>query len=116
MILFKIILKELTKSCGHIKSIKQIRIPKLFDLELVVFNITAEYMSINSELKLFRCIPGAGLDDKIEQSVYNKRKRNLFLLNEYEKPNEVVRRSQLKLQSLNWEDNFQSISILLKCF
>ena len=48
------------------------------DLELVALNITAEYMSINSELQLFRCISWTDLDRRIERSVYNKRKRNLF--------------------------------------
>lgn len=75
---YKIILKELTITCSHIKSSKQIRVPKLSDLELVALNITAEYMSINSELQLFRCISGTELDGKIERTVYNKRKRKLF--------------------------------------
>jgi hypothetical protein len=75
---YKIILKELTKTCSHIQSNKQIRIPKLSDLELVALNITAEYMSINSELQLFRCISGTELEGKIERTVYNKRKRKLF--------------------------------------
>lgn len=75
---YEIILKELTKTCKHITSNKQIRLPKLSDLELVALNITAEYMSINSELQLFRCISGTVLDGKIERSVYNKRRRKLF--------------------------------------
>lgn len=75
---YKIILKELINNCKHIESYKQIRIPKLSDLELVALNITAEYMSICSELQLFRCIIGTELEFKIERSVYNKRKRNLF--------------------------------------
>lgn len=75
---YEIILKELTESCGHIQSIKPIRVPKLSDLELIALNITAEYMSINSELQLFRYISGTDLNDKIERSVYNKRRRNLF--------------------------------------
>ena len=75
---YKIILKELTKNCNHITSIKKIRLPKMSDLELVALNITAEYMSINSELQLFRCIAGTSLDGKIERSVYNKRKRKLL--------------------------------------
>ena len=75
---YKIILKELTKISGHIKTTKQIRLPKMSDLELVALNITAEYMSINSELQLFRCISGTVLDGKIERSVYNKRKRKLL--------------------------------------
>ncbi|WP_209390385.1 hypothetical protein [Chryseobacterium sp. RR2-3-20] len=48
------------------------------DLELFPLNITAEYMSINSELQLFRYISGTNLDGKIERSVYNKRRRKLF--------------------------------------
>ena len=75
---YEIILKELTATCKHIKSNKQIRLPKMSDLELVALNITAEYMSINSELQLFRCISGTDLDGKIERSVYNKRRRRLF--------------------------------------
>jgi hypothetical protein len=51
---YEIILKELKNTCGHIESKHQIRIPKLSDLELVALNITAEYMSIHSELQLFR--------------------------------------------------------------
>ena len=51
------------------------------DLELVALNVTAEYMSINSELQLFRCISGTDLDGKIERSIYNKRKRKLFFSN-----------------------------------
>ena len=75
---YEIILNGLTKSCHHIKSAKQIRVPKLSDLELIALNITAEYISISSELQLFRCISGTDLDGKIERSVYNKRRRNLF--------------------------------------
>lgn len=75
---YKIILKELTTTCSHIVATKQIRLPKMSDLELVALNITAEYMSINSELQLFRSIAGTDLDGKIERSVYNKRKRRLF--------------------------------------
>lgn len=75
---YKIILKELTNTCKNITTNKQVRIPKMSDLELVALNITAEYMSINSELQLFRCISGTDLDGKIERSVYNKRKRKLL--------------------------------------
>lgn len=75
---YKIILKELTNACKHITTNKQIRLPKMSDLELMALNITAEYMSINSELQLFRCILGTDLDGKIERSVYNKRKKKLF--------------------------------------
>ena len=75
---YKIILKELTINCQHITTRPKIRIPKLSDMELVALNITAEYMSIGSELQLFRCLKGSELEYKIERSVYNKRKRALF--------------------------------------
>ena len=54
----------------------QRRKPKMSDLELISLNITAEYLSIDSELQLFRKLPNS-LIDKIERSVYNKRKRKL---------------------------------------
>lgn len=76
---YKIILKELQNTCGHINFFIQKRKPKLSDLELVALNLTAEYMMINSELQLFRVLKGTFLEDKIERSVYNKRKRKLFL-------------------------------------
>jgi hypothetical protein len=47
-------------------------------MELVLLNITAEYMSISSELQLFRCLKGSELEQRIERSVYNKRGRSLF--------------------------------------
>ncbi|KAA6327042.1 hypothetical protein EZS27_023937 [termite gut metagenome] len=75
---YELILKELTSICSHITSFKQIRQPKLSDLELVALNLTAEYMSYNSEFQLFRAIKGTYLDAKIERSVYNKRRRKLF--------------------------------------
>lgn len=75
---YEIILEQLKTTCAHIAFTKQIRAPKLSDLELVALNITAEYMSINSELQLFRCLSGTSLDGKIERSVYNRRKRKLF--------------------------------------
>lgn len=72
------ILNELRENCSHIQSRHQIRKPKLSDMELVALNLTAEYMSINSELQLFRCLKDTVLENKIERSVYNRRKRNLF--------------------------------------
>jgi len=71
---YKIILKELTITCKHITTQKQIRTPKMSDLELIALNITAEYMSINSELQLFRCISGTDLDGRIERSVNRQQK------------------------------------------
>ncbi|KAA6320286.1 hypothetical protein EZS27_029920 [termite gut metagenome] len=75
---YELILKELTTICSSITSFKQIRQPKLSDLELVALNLTAEYMSYNSELQLFRAIKGTYPDAKIERSVYNKCRRKLF--------------------------------------
>ena len=52
--------------------------PKLSDLELIALNITAEYCTIDSEYQLFRDLKDTSLDNLIERSVYNKRKRKLF--------------------------------------
>ena len=72
------ILELLHSTCSDILSIKQYRVPKMSDIELASLNFTAEYMSYNSELQLFRAIQGTYLAHKIERSVFNKRKRNLF--------------------------------------
>lgn len=57
--------------------LNQIRTPKLSDIELIALNITSEYMGIDSERDLFRRLP-KHLLEKIERSIYNKRKRRLF--------------------------------------
>ena len=75
---YKIILEQLIENSSHIKSFPQIRQPKLSNLELVALNLTAEYMSYNSELQLFRAIKGTELECKIERSIYNKRRRKLM--------------------------------------
>lgn len=69
---------QLTPTCKHIASTKKTRLPKMSDLELVALNITAEHMSINSELQLFRYISETNLNGKIQRSVYNKRRSKLF--------------------------------------
>lgn len=56
---------------------KPIRLPKLSDLELIAVNLTSEYLSIGIEYLLFRVLPNK-LYNKIERSVYNRRKRNLL--------------------------------------
>ncbi len=68
------ILKSITKKESFLT---QIRAPKLKDIELIAMNLTSEYMSIGSECQLFRIIPEV-LSQKIEHSVYNRRKRKLF--------------------------------------
>lgn len=50
--------------------------PKLSDLELIALSLSSEYMGIDSECDLFRKLP-AIIADKIERSVYNKRRRKL---------------------------------------
>lgn len=53
--------------------------PKLSDLELITINISAEYLSLDSEYHLFRYLSNSKLKGMIERSVYNRRKRKLFL-------------------------------------
>ncbi len=62
--------------------LNQKRKPKLKDIELIAMNLTAEYMSIDSECQLFREI-SIDLKNKIERSVYNRRKRKLFFAMEF---------------------------------
>jgi hypothetical protein len=64
---YKKILEELTKTCSHIEIFPQVRQPKLFNLELVVLNLTAEYMFYNTELQLFRVIKGTELEGKTKR-------------------------------------------------
>ena len=73
------VLKSITKKEQFLK---QKRKPKLKDIELIAMNLTAEYMSIDSECQLFREI-SLDLKNKIERSVYNRRKRKLFFAIEY---------------------------------
>jgi hypothetical protein len=58
--------------------LNQIRVPRLSDIELISLAITEEYLSIDSEYQLFRMLPDC-LSEKIERSVYNRRKRRLFV-------------------------------------
>ena len=64
-----------------INFLNQKRKPKLSDIELIAMDLTSEYMSIDSEHQLFRSLP-AILSFKIERSVYNRRKWNLFYYRE----------------------------------
>src|SRR5690606_23556231 len=75
---YEIILKHLQSLNISLDSFQQIRKPKLGTLELIAMNLTAEYMGIHSELQLFRDIQSTPLEDLIERSVYNRRKRALF--------------------------------------
>lgn len=122
---YKFILKELEKvikiSNFYFKPIK----PKLSDIELIAINLTAEFMSIDSEYQIFRNIKNTELDGLIERSVYNKRKRKLFpyienirqsivhKMNEFEQyfivdsmPLEVVKMSRSKRSKICKEQDY----------
>ena len=68
---YEMILDTLKKTCSHIECFTQIRKLKLSNLELVTLNLTAEYMSINTALQLFRDLKHTYLETKIERTVYN---------------------------------------------
>jgi len=51
---------------------------KLSDIELISLVILAEFKSNDSEHQLFRELKDTALENKIERSVYNRRKRKLF--------------------------------------
>jgi len=74
---YEMILNTLQKTCSHIKSFEQIRKLKLSNIELMALNLTAEYMIYDTELQLFRAMKENYLENKIERSVYNKRRRKL---------------------------------------
>lgn len=61
--------------------LNQIRRPRLTDIELIAVDLTAESFSIDSEHQLFRELPKI-ISSKIERSVYNRRRRKLFLVKE----------------------------------
>lgn len=74
---YRKILKTLRQVEPKMNFLNQIRKPKLSDIELIAIDLTSEYMSIDSEYQLFRVLPSC-LSNKIERSVYNRRKRKLF--------------------------------------
>ncbi len=76
------ILKVLRSITEKEQFLRQNRNPRLQDIELIAINLTSEYMSIDSECQLFRILP-VFLKNKIERSVYNRRKRKLFFAIEY---------------------------------
>jgi hypothetical protein len=72
------ILQVVKQYTENINFIVQKRKPKLSDIELIAIDFTAQYMGIDSECQLFITLTGSDLADKIEGSVYNRRKRNLI--------------------------------------
>jgi len=102
----------------------QRRQPKMSDLEILSLSLTAEYMGIDSENHLFRNLPES-FTDKIERSVYNRRRRKLAVytdqirlklaetFNEFEDcfvidsmPLEVCRLSRSKRSKICKEQNY----------
>jgi len=77
---YEIILQHLQELQINATLFKQIRQPKLSNIELVAMNFTAEYMGIDSECQLFRTIESSFLEPLIDRSVYNRRRRKLFPL------------------------------------
>ncbi|RXM37490.1 IS982 family transposase, partial [Chryseobacterium sp. CH21] len=71
------ILETLIKIESKMNFLNQIRKPQLSDLELISIDLTSEFMGIDSERDLFRKLP-YHLSSRIDRSVYNRRKRNLF--------------------------------------
>lgn len=55
---------------------------KMSDIEIVALSITAEFMSIDSENSFFSQLQNAGIDNLIERSQFNKRRRKLFMFAE----------------------------------
>lgn len=73
------ILEILEQFTSDMNFLNQRRVPKLSDIELIAIDLTAEYMSIDSEYQLFRILPDM-FKSRIERSVYNRRKRKLFFV------------------------------------
>jgi hypothetical protein len=96
---YEIILDQLQELQIDTTVFKQIRQPKLSNIEVVAMNFTAEYMGIDSECQLFRTIESSFLEPLIERSVYNRRRRRLFCL---------IENIRMKLASLfnEFEDYF----------
>jgi hypothetical protein len=106
---YEIILDQLQELQIDATLFKQIRQPKLSNIEIVAMNFTAEYMGIDSECQLFRTIESSFLEPLIERSVYNRRRRRLFCL---------VENIRLKLSSLfnEFEDYFVVDSMPLEVY
>ena len=70
------------------------------DLELVSLNLTIKYLSIDSKMQLFKKLPKS-LKNKIERSVYNKRKRNLFYhLNQIREKLYLFKKKRKRIETL----------------
>ncbi|QES89671.1 IS982 family transposase [Rhizosphaericola mali] len=79
---YEIILKTLAEFPIIYTPYLQIRRPKLSNMECIALGLTSEFMSIDSENQLFRMLKGTNLEYKIDRSVFNRRRKMLFLLTE----------------------------------
>lgn len=77
---YEIILKTLAVLTINYTPYLQIRHPKLSNMECIALGLTAEFMSIDSENQLFRMLKSTDLEYKIDRSVFNRRRKMLFLL------------------------------------
>lgn len=75
---YKKILETLQQIESKMNFLNQKRRPQLSDIELIALDLTSEFMGIDSEYQLFRYLPNS-LSTRIERSVYNRRKRRLFM-------------------------------------
>ena len=71
------ILETLQSVETRMNFLNQKRTPSVSDIELIIIDLTSEFMGIDSERDLFRKPPFT-LISKIERNVYNRRKRGLF--------------------------------------
>jgi len=81
------------------KTSKVGRPPKMSDLEVIALSFTAEYLSIDSENALFNFIEKELIDNLLERSQFNKRRRQLFDFSEQA-------RQKLASVFLSFEDCF----------
>jgi hypothetical protein len=75
------------------------RRPKMTDFQVIALGLTAEYMSLDSENLLFQMIPEGSIENILERSQFNKRRRKLFGLTERI-------RSRLSRSFVEFEDYF----------
>jgi hypothetical protein len=72
------ILEVLKENIKKSNFINQKRKPRLTDIQIVAIDLTAQYMSIDSEHQLFRILKSIDFDNLIDRTVYNRRKRGLI--------------------------------------
>lgn len=99
--IYELILKQLHCISAKEDFYFKPRTPKLSDLELISLVLLAEYCSLDSECQLLRELKGTSLENKIERSVYNRRKRKLFPFIE-----------QLRQQIANYFNEFENYFVV----